>query len=326
MAIKTTCLGSFAVLFLLASVASGGEPSSNRPPSLIFDIHTHAIAPESVSSQLTNEELTDSKFCPTSDELLHRTVIAFERHHVKFALVQGHQNLVDEWANKFPIRHGESVCLIPTFCPNVKDPAFKTLDHVRAAEEFGTGVDQGRYWAVGELLYPYDRPIEWPLFWPYLRVAEQKGIPVLFHTGDSSVVNGPPTRTASAGQLAVIAERFPKLHIVACHAGIDSFDELLQVMKAYPLVSADIATINWEPYKDKLLETALRGFKDADMLDRVYFGSDQMFWPNLIDESIQFTCQTCNTVGLSEEQQRWIFYENAYRLFRIEERLQQTSR
>jgi hypothetical protein len=50
------------------------------------------------------------------------------------------------------------------------------------------------------------------------------------------------------------------------------------------------------------------------------YGSDQMVWPNAMGKSVRHTRHVCGRVGLTEEEQQAIFYDNAVRLLRLDEK------
>ena len=117
---------------------------------------------------------------------------------------------------------------------------------------------------------------------------------------------------ASPLLLADIAQQFPDLKIVACHSGMQSLRELLLVMRQFPNIGADISYLNWKANAPKLLE-AIEAYRKADMMDRVYYGSDQMVFTDLIPASIANT-----RAVLTPDEQNKVFRTNARRLLNLD--------
>jgi hypothetical protein len=89
-------------------------------------------------------------------------------------------------------------------------------------------------------------------------------------------------------------------------------------MLAYPRLYTDVAVLLWvHPLTKSYAVDFLKRAKEAGMLDRVMFGSDQMVWPHAIEKSIEYL----NSMDfLTEEEKRDIFYNNAVRFLRLEEK------
>ena len=280
----------------------------------VIDIHLHALNPATFIRAMgldPNKDLAQGRMATDQEELFLRTVRGLEDNNIGCALVQGNNALVAEWVQRCPDRR-----MLGAFCPDIWVEGFDQMDHVAEAKKFGEQVDAGAYHAIGELLHVYEGiPLDWPVLFPYYAVAEQKGIPVMFHCGNTYGSEDSPQQTggfdakmdvnANPRLLSVIAAKFPKLKIVACHAGMESLDELILVMRRYPLVGADISNLNWSPGDPRLVR-AFEHFRADGMMHRVYFGSDQCIFPELIGRTVANTRQL-----LSEEEQRLVFRDNA---------------
>ena len=90
-------------------------------------------------------------------------------------------------------------------------------------------------------------------------------------------------------------------------------DEMLAVLYTYPQVYIDIGGNVW-PYPPEFFYAQLRKFIDAGFGKRIMFGSDQMWWPDLIETSIAILEQC---PFLTEDQKRDILYNNAARFLRL---------
>ncbi len=305
----------FAVFLLLPPTPLlGQEPK-------IFDLHLHSIDPVSFFRSFGMEPTDESTLgyvCKNKEELLTKTLEEMDAKGVECALLQGTDNSIAlDWAARYPGR------FLPAFHPAVWSIAFQKLDHVAEAQKLGEDFDNKKFYAIGELVHVYDRrPINWSMLDPYFKVAEEKHVPVLFHTGDTfGGEDGPNDKGiegfmnvyASPLLLADVAQQFPKLKIVACHSGMHSLRELLLVMRQFKNVGADISYLNWKENDPRLLE-AIKAFRKADMMDRVYYGSDQMVFTDLIPASIENTRAVLN----SAEQEK-VLRANARRLLNLNE-------
>ena len=89
------------------------------------------------------------------------------------------------------------------------------------------------------------------------------------------------------------------------------------MMTYYPQLYVDLGVMLWvEPLTQRYSIDFLKNAKQAGVLDRVMFGSDQMSWPHAIDISIEFL----NSLDfLTENDKRDIFYNNAARFLRLSE-------
>lgn len=159
-------------------------------------------------------------------------------------------------------------------------------------------------------------------FAPYLKICEREGIPIALHAG-----SGPPQiykrypnfRLALGDPLLIesVLIEYPKLKIYLMHAGIPFHDNTLALMETYPQVYVDLGAILFlqRPMTQKMAEDFLRKAKEYDMIDRLMFGSDCMYWPDELENSIN---KLKSYDFLSEEDKRKIFYENAVRFFELD--------
>ncbi len=82
----------------------------------------------------------------------------------------------------------------------------------------------------------------------------------------------------------------------------------------YPQVYGDLSTGTWI-YPRETFYAYLKGLMDAGLGKRLMFGSDQMQWPEAIDDAVD---AIQSAPFLSEEQKRDIFYNNAARFLHME--------
>jgi predicted TIM-barrel fold metal-dependent hydrolase len=141
--------------------------------------------------------------------------------------------------------------------------------------------------------------------------AQELDIPVVFHAGWHPL-GCHLSDYARPARFAAIAENFPKLSIVLAHIGLGWQDEAVQLAARYPNVNFDTALVitgTWSP--PPLSSEEVVALLRAVGLDRVMFASD---WP-LCDPSKERA--QAESLPLSEEERRMLFYENAQRILRL---------
>ena len=99
------------------------------------------------------------------------------------------------------------------------------------------------------------------------------------------------------------------------HAGFPYQQETIALMHMYPQVYADLGVLDWARPREEFHEY-LRVLVRSGFGKRLMFGSDQMWWPDLIETSIAILEQC---PFLTEDQKRDIFYNNAARFLRLTE-------
>ena len=188
---------------------------------------------------------------------------------------------------------------------------------------FSARFSAGRLGVMGELGLPYEgvAPND-PQMEPYWALAEELDIPVGLHTG-LAPPNTPyqccPKFRNSLGNPALLEEvliRHPKLRVYLMHAGYPYLQETKAIMHMYPQVYADLAAIDWLRPREEFHEY-LRALVRAGFGKRLMFGSDQMVWPEGIGMAIE---GIESARFLTEEQKRDIFYNNAVRFLRLDEK------
>ena len=165
---------------------------------------------------------------------------------------------------------------------------------------------------MGELMLAYlkMRPDE-EFMWPYYAVAEKKGVPVFFHMGSTPFVA--LGECAKPLLLEKVAKAFPKLKIVVCHMGAFDYQQTIALMKRYKNVYTDNSGTNSTPLPPGACRLTLEAFRDAGLLDRVMFGSDQMVYPGLVSVAVTNT----KAAGLTDDELRKVLWSNAATLFRV---------
>jgi predicted TIM-barrel fold metal-dependent hydrolase len=136
------------------------------------------------------------------------------------------------------------------------------------------------------------------------QIAEDAGIPVMFHTG-TSVFPGVRSKYGHPLPIDDIAVDFPKLKIIMAHGGRPLWmAEAFFLMRRHPNVHMDISGI-----PPKLL---LNYFpRIEEIADKVMFGSD---WPSPGIPGMGANANQVKQLPISDESKRKILYDVADRL------------
>jgi predicted TIM-barrel fold metal-dependent hydrolase len=180
----------------------------------------------------------------------------------------------------------------------------------------------GRLRVLGEVTAQYaGLSLSDPPYEPYLALAEEFDIPVALHTG-----MGPPGTSydpccrafrARFGNPELVEDamnRHPKLRLNLMHAGWPYLEETLAMLNMYPQVNADLGALGWGLPRAEF-NAYLGALVRAGFGKRVMFGSDHMYWPELIGMSVE---AVNSATFLTPSEKRDIFYENAVHFYRLE--------
>ena len=282
---------------------------SLRPP--IIDMHLHAYRLDDGEPPAVNPVTERPSAARTSAELRDMTLAELKRYSIVKAVTSGPPEMVGQWREASPDRIIVSAWI---------DEASPLPDLARLRAE----MQAGRVQVLGELILqmrgmaPSDPRLE-----PYYALAEEMDVPVGIHTG----VGPPgtpyepccPNFRVTLGNPSLVEEvliRHPRLRIYLMHGGWPYLQETKAILSVYPQVYADLATINWiiprEEFHGYLRELIVAGFGK-----RLLFGSDQMVWPEAIGMAVE---GIESAVFLSEGEKRDIFYNNAVRFLKLDEK------
>ena len=299
--------GFVSVLVVIAGLSHGALSAQKGGPVIDMHMHAHHIpldlpagAPPPCFPRPCQPE---GAATATPEESLRKTLEAMDRHNIVLGFLSSADlGIVQKWVATAPNRFIAS--------PFIEKPGELTAQMLR--QEYAAG----RLAGMGEIgsqlmgVAPND-----PALAPYFALAEEFDVPVLIHTEGL----GPPVpgfRVAEGRPLLLeeVLVRHRKLRVFVENSGYPFLDEMIAMMYQYPLLYGDLSTITWiiaRPAFHRYVEALVR----AGLGKRLMFGSDQMRWPEKIDEAIAAIDEADY---LTAEQKRDIFYNNAARFLRLE--------
>jgi uncharacterized protein len=137
------------------------------------------------------------------------------------------------------------------------------------------------------------------------RRCEEKGIPVMFHTG-TSIFIGARNRYADPVYVDDVAVDFPKMKIILAHGGRPLWMETcIFLVRRFPNVYMDVSSIP----PSKVLDYFPRL---EELADKVLFGTD---WPAPMVPGMRDNFEKFKKLPLSEQARRKICRENASKVF-----------
>lgn len=172
------------------------------------------------------------------------------------------------------------------------------------AQDFRNYINQG---AQGLKLYPpYNHfyPNE-SMIYPLYSIAQEKGLPVLVHTG-SSVFRGSKLKYADPLHLDDVATDFPELTLVMAHSGRGLwYERAFFLSRLHPNLYLEISGL---PPKN-----LLHYFPDMEKnIDKFIYGSD---WPGIT--TIDSNVEAIKELPLADESKRKILHDNAARILKL---------
>lgn len=174
---------------------------------------------------------------------------------------------------------------------------------------------RGELAMIGEVAPQYDgvAPDD-PRLEPLWALAEELRIPVGFHIGRGPPVFAAPRHPAAIGDpllLEPVLLRHPRLRLFLMHAGFPFADNVEALLGRYPNLYVDLGAIHWAEHRPAF-HRFLRRLIEGGFARRIMFGSDQMVWPDAIEQSLQAYGEADY---LSAAQRRDILFGNAVRFF-----------
>ena len=214
--------------------------------------------------------------------------------------VMGFGREVNDWVAEFTAGHRDRLVPVGSVNPlhemHVKDEIRRVLDlgigmiKIHPPHQlFSPNAYRGELWQLAEIY----------------RECEARGVPVMFHTGTSIF---PRARNVFADPMPVddVAIDFPNLKIILAHAGRPLYGETAFFLaRRHANVHIDLSGIppkGLPKYFPRVSQIA----------DKVVWGTD---WPSPGVVSMKKNIDEFRSLGLGEEVERKVFWENAARLF-----------
>ena len=290
---------------LINSSDNKSEPAPYSGP--IIDMHIHAFEEGSAFSSMLGKEmdlaLTGKVYrAPaTMDELREQTFAKFEQYNIVKAMVSQGALWKDSAADKIIIGNNHTL----------------TVDELKQRHA------EGKLDVLGEVAPSYQGMLPTdPRLTEYFDLAEELKIPIGYHMFPGGPPGGayfmyPKIRAHQAKplQLEEILLSRPRMRIYIMHAGWPYLDDMKALMYAHPQVYVELGAINWVLPRAEF-HNFLKGLVYAGFGKRIMFGTDQMVWPETIDDAIE----AVNSADfLTLEQKDDIFYNNAARFMGLSE-------
>lgn len=311
---KTFTLVSCAVFLLLYSCNSAtiksffnSDNQNQEYHGPIIDMHIHAFHKGNPLFGMTHPPTLRGKTyigVSSPKELQEKTLEKFNQHNIVKAVVTNGQLWKTEQNDGILIAHNTTKSI-----EDLKQ-LYKSnqLQVIAEMAPFYTGIQAND----STLL-------------PYFALAQDLNIPVGFHIlpgGPNYGIRFLPkmlgdmrAKNANPLQLEEVLVQFPKLRVYIGHGGWPYIEDVKALMYMYPNVYVDISVLNWIlPQKE--FENYLKSLITAGFGKRILFGSDQMVWPETIDDAVQ---SVNSAQFLSYEQKEDIFFDNAAEFLQLEE-------
>lgn len=308
--------GSALAAFALPVAGVTAAPAKGKQ---IIDVHMHAYpATMQFENPIVNPITGVKSPIRNGEEHLSACLAEMKRHNVVMGIVSGGdgdrlQAAID-WQARDPDRFIAGA--------GIRGSADTPLPRLDLLRQYFT---EGRLQVLGEVTSQYaGLPLSDPQYEPYLALAEELDVPVALHTG--TMPPGTPfdpccsAARARFGHPELVEEvlnRHPKLRLNLMHFAWPYLEETLAMLMLYPNVNVDTGAGDWLLPRAHFHE-CLRTLVEAGFGNRIMFGSDHMFWPDGIGLAIDGVDAAR---FLSEEQKRDIFFRNAVRFYKLENRV-----
>jgi predicted TIM-barrel fold metal-dependent hydrolase len=244
----------------------------------IIDVHLHSYTEADYWGGRNHPTGISSP--KTAKEHLAKTIEAMNKNNIQYAVVSGSMDSLEMYAKADP-----------RFIPGYMDSG-----KMMPVAEFEKFVKEGKIKVFGEITAVYNgTTLNDPMYAPYLKICEKYGIPVAYHTGGGPPMtpfNCCPKFRLSFGDPLLIEDvlvKYPKLKVYLMHAGEVYFEHALRMMALYRNLYVDVGVILWiDPIVQDYAHRFLKQAKNAGLLDRVMFGTDNMVWPGSTAKSLAY--------------------------------------
>ena len=294
----------------------GREPTA---PTIVYtgpiiDVHLHTDPPASAINM--PNPVTGTRPTSTASELRDAVIQECRKYNIIRAILNGWPGTLQSWVDADPQRFIAAPMIL-------KETARPVLDVATLRRQ----LKEGQAGAIGEIMAQYmGLTPDDPVLEPYWALAEELDVPVMIHMGTSfpgTAYTGYPAFRLRLGNPMLLEDvlvRHPRLRVWVAHGGQPWTQETFALMRQYPQLYIDVATIDWigGAAGRAGFHAFLRQAVEGGFQERIMFGSDQMAWPDAIGLAIE---GVDSAPFLTPDQKRDIFYENAVRFFRLKDRL-----
>jgi len=294
----------FALFFisLFLGLHSAFAFESGRYQGPIIDMHLHAQVDVGQKRQFCFPQpcvgaLTQSD---NAADVREGTLRAMIENNIVLGIVSDYPENVFHWVEGEEDRFWVGI-LYPSEIPIDELEGYFTSGRARVMGEMGE-----QYKGIAA-----DDPVLDPIF----ALAHKYDIPILIHLAGFGGSEDFPSHLGNPLRLVPVLQKYPGLRIYLENAGFPFLEEVTALMYQYPSVYVDVSTILHLIPRDTA-QRYIKGLVDNGLEKRIMFGSDQMIWPEVINEAIE-TIQTADF--LTQEQKADIFYNNAAGFLRLSE-------
>jgi uncharacterized protein len=275
----------------------------------VFDVHMH-IQPWAMLSERVRPMIDDPAHSGAGDVLASPdNVVRFlDDNGVERVCcinyvspdVMGFTREVNDWVAKFTKGHRHRLIAVGSVNPLHERDARAEIRRI-----LDLGIGMIKIHPPHQLFSPNAYRSELPGLADVYRECEERGVPVMFHTGTSIF---PRARNVFADPMPVddVANDFPKLRIILAHAGRPLYGETAAFLaRRHPNVHLDISGI---PPKALLRYVP----RVVDLAAKVLWGTD---WPSPGVVSVKKNIAEFRGLGLPPDVEQRILWENAAALF-----------
>jgi uncharacterized protein len=275
----------------------------------VFDVHIH-VQPWQMLSERVRPLIDDPSHADAREVLSSpENVLRFlDQNGVERACcinyvspdVMGFTRDVNDWIANFTKGHRERLVAVGSVNPLHQRDARGEIERV-----LDLGIGMIKIHPPHQLFSPNAYRTELPGLEHVYEECEERGVPVMFHTGTSIF---PGARNVFADPMPIddVANDFPRLRIILAHAGRPLYGETAAFLaRRHNNVHLDISGI---PPKSLLRYVP----RVADLADKVLWGTD---WPSPGVVSIKKNVEEFRALGLPGHVQEKILWNNAATLF-----------
>ena len=250
--------------------------SASKYTGPIIDVHIHAYKEQSPLFGLEHPPTLRGKTYRAVKNAEHLKQEVLQRFH-KYNIVKAVVTAGELWLEDAP-----TTILVANA---TKPPSILKKQH-----------ELGYLDVIAEVAPFYEgKKLDHPSIERYFKLAEELGVPIgvhIFPRGSNFGLHYLPEMlgsmrayNASPGQIDNLLVKYPKLKLYIMHGGWPFIEDLKSLLYMHPNVYVDIAVVNWILPEKEVIKYII-ALTDAGFGNRILYGSDQMVWPDIIDDAI----------------------------------------